>query len=203
MQDLATLACGLVPSLQIPTKQSPLRRSVLTGQPFAVDLLLDIDYQLCKVYGPQGMDVKNCKSGSENSCTDVHDEQHSGLPSVLAETIAKVEQEMHDDQHMTVCKLCEWILEVSKSTINKILTEHLHYCKKCARWVLKMLTEDRKQQCVIAAHGFLERCAEQSEELLDSIVTVDETWIHYMTPETKEKSCQWQNSNFPKLQKFK
>ena len=47
------------------------------------------------------------------------DEQRSGLPSVLAKTIAKVEkkQEMLDDSHVTVLKLCEQISEVTKMYI--------------------------------------------------------------------------------------
>ena len=54
---------------------------------------------------------KMCESGSESSCTDVHDEQHSGQPSVSAKKTAKVEQEMPEDRHVTICELCEWICE--------------------------------------------------------------------------------------------
>lgn len=167
---------------------------------------IDIHRQLCEVYGPQCMDVKNVRKWVrefKDGRTDVHDEQRSGRPSVSAETIAKVEQAMLDDRRVTVRELCERIPEVSKSTIDKILTEHLHYRKVCARWVPKMLTEDHKRQRVEAARAFLERYAEQGEEMLDSIVTGDETWVHYTTPETKEKSRQWRHSNSPKPKKFK
>ena len=60
-----------------------------------------------------------CKSGLESSCTDVHDEQRSGQPSVSAQSIAKVEQEQErlESQRVTVRQLCERIPEVSKSTI--------------------------------------------------------------------------------------
>ena len=40
MWDPATLACSLAPPLHIPTKLSPLRHSVLAGQPFAMELPL-------------------------------------------------------------------------------------------------------------------------------------------------------------------
>ena len=53
------------------------------------------------VYGHQNMQkwIREFMYGS----TYVYDEQHSGRPSVLAETIAKVkqEQEMLEDQHVT------------------------------------------------------------------------------------------------------
>ena len=135
--------------------------------------------------------------------TDIYDEQCSGQPSVSAETIAKVEQEMSEDRHVTVCELCKRIPEVSKSTIDKILTKHLHYRKVYARWVPKMITEVHKRQHVETAHRFLEHYAEQGEKFLDSIVIGDKAWVHFMTPETKEKFCQWQHSNLPKPRKFK
>ena len=173
------LACSLAPHLQIPTKPSPLRRSVLTGQPFAMEVPLasfarcelravirflsakgttpiDIHRQLCEVYGPQCMNVKNVRKWVREFMygrTDVHDERRSGRPSVSAETIAQVEQEMLEDRRATVRELCERIPDVSKTTIDKILTEHLHYRKVRARWVPKMLSEDYKRQGVEAARG--------------------------------------------------
>ena len=66
-----------------------------------------------------------------------------------------------------------------------------------------MLTEDHERQRVEAARRFLECYAEQGKEFLYSIVTGNEIWVHYTTPETKEKSCQWQHQNSPKSQKFK
>ena len=105
MQDSATLACSLAPPLQIPTKLSPLRRSVSTGQPFAMKLPLasptrcklcavirflsakgttpiNIHCLLYKIYGPQCMvwTSKSCRSGSESSRMDV---QMSMMNSVL------------------------------------------------------------------------------------------------------------------------
>jgi len=44
---------------------------------------------------------------------------------------------------------------------------------------------------------------EEGEEFLDSIVTGNETWAHYYTPETKEQSKQWRHTHSPKVKKFK
>jgi hypothetical protein len=51
-----------------------------------------------------------------------------------------------------------------------------------------MLTEDHKRQRVEAAHEFLQAYETDGEEFLDSIVTGDETWVHYTTPEMKQQS---------------
>jgi len=38
---------------------------------------------------------------------------------------------------------------------------------------------------------------------LDSIVTTDETWVHYFTPESKRSSMQWRHPGSPKPKKAK
>ncbi|GFW78916.1 histone-lysine N-methyltransferase SETMAR [Trichonephila clavipes] len=110
---------------------------------------------------------------------------------------------MLEDRRTTVRELCEKIPEVSKTTIDKILTEHLGYSKVCARWVPKMLTADHKRQRVEAAQEFIAFHGTTEEEFLDSIVTGDETWVHYTTPETKEQSKQWKHPSSPRAKKFK
>ena len=75
---------------------------------------IDIHRQLCEVYGPQFMDVKNVRKLVREFMygrTDIHNEQHSGRPLVSAKTIAKVEQEMLEDQRVTIRELCELIPE--------------------------------------------------------------------------------------------
>jgi hypothetical protein len=49
--------------------------------------------------------------------TDIHDEQHSGQPSVSDETLVKVEETMLNDQRVTVRELCEMIPDVRKTCI--------------------------------------------------------------------------------------
>ncbi|UYV69084.1 hypothetical protein LAZ67_6002319 [Cordylochernes scorpioides] len=134
----------------------------------------------------------------KNSRTDVHDEPRAGRPSDSYEIIAKVEAAMLEDRRVTVRKLCDLVPDISKTTIDKILREHLGYSKVCAILVPKMLTEDHKRQRVEAAQKFLDCHETDGEELLDSIVTGDETWVHYTTPETKEQSKQWKHTSSPK-----
>jgi len=66
-----------------------------------------------------------------------------------------------------------------------------------------MLTAVHKQQWVEAAQEFLQWHETEGEDFLDSIVTGDETWVYYTTPETKEQSKQWRHSSSPKPKKFK
>jgi histone-lysine N-methyltransferase SETMAR len=102
-----------------------------------------------------------------------------------------------------VRELCEMIPDVSKTCTDNILTDRLGYAKVCARWVPRMLTEDHKRQRVEVAHEFLQAYETDGDEFLDSIVTADETWVHYTAPETKQQSRQRKHLKSPKPRKFK
>ncbi|CAN8031111.1 unnamed protein product [Ixodes persulcatus] len=103
----------------------------------------------------------------------------------------------------TAWELCEMIPDVSKTWIDNILmTDHLGYAKVCARWVPRMLTKDHKRQRVEAAPEFLQAYETEGEEFLDTIVTGDETWVRYTTPEMKPYR-QWKHPESLKPRKFK
>ncbi len=38
---------------------------------------------------------------------------------------------------------------------------------------------------------------------MDRIVTCDETWVHYINPETKRASMQWKHTDSPRVRKIK
>nr|XP_015907995.1 histone-lysine N-methyltransferase SETMAR-like [Parasteatoda tepidariorum] len=95
------------------------------------------------------------------------------------------------------------IPDVSKSCIHNIWRDSLGYAKVCTWWVPIMLTDDNKWQRVEAVREFLHAYETDGDEFLDSVVTGDETCVHYMTPETKEQSCQWKHPGSPKPKKFK
>lgn len=88
--------------------------------------------------------------------TYIKNKQCSGRPSVLSETIVKVDETMLKDRRMMVRELCEMIPDVSKTCIDIILTDHLGYAKNCPRWVLRILTEGQKRQQVEVVHKFFQ-----------------------------------------------
>ena len=167
---------------------------------------IEIHRQLEEVYGKACISVQHvrkwCREFSEGR-TDVHNEQRSGRPSVSHEVVAKIECILLVDQRVTLRELADQVPEVCEKTIVNILTGKLGYHKVCARWVPHMLSETHKDNRVKCAEGFLRECAENTEEFLDSIITGDETWCHYVTPETKEQLKQWRHTGSPRPKKFK
>ena len=150
---------------------------------------IEIHRQLTEVYGESCMDVKNVRKWCREFAagrTEIHDEQRSGRPSISDESVVNVEQLMREDRRITMDDLCTLVPEVSRSAVHRILREKLQYRKVCARWVPRMLTEDHKRQRVDSSRAFLQRFAAEQDNLLDSIVTGDETWAFHFTPETKQ-----------------
>ena len=75
--------------------------------------------------------------------------------------------------------------------------------KIAARWVLHMLSESEKHQCVNIAHKLLKRYGEDGNEMLQGIVAIDETWIRSFEPELKRQSSEWHTKNSTRPIKFR
>ncbi|UYV69272.1 hypothetical protein LAZ67_6003068 [Cordylochernes scorpioides] len=117
---------SLFSPLQFPTKDTSLVSLVLAEQPLVMELPL---------VSPASCDSRWVRE-FKNSRTDVHDEPRAGRPSDSYEIIAKVEAAMLEDRRVTVRKLCHLVPDISKTTIDKILREHLGYSKNERRGML-------------------------------------------------------------------
>jgi hypothetical protein len=82
------------------------------------------------------------------------------------------------------------------------LKERLDHSKLCARWAPKLLTENHKKNRMGAALTFVTHYTE-SDELLDSTVTRDETWVFQHTPESKQQLMEWCHTHSAMKKKFK
>ena len=71
-----------------------------------------------------------------------------------------------------------------------------------ARWVPRLLTEEKKQVRVSAFMTFLGKIKSDST-FLSRIITTDESWVHYYEPEDRRMSMVWKNHNSPSPKKAK
>ena len=60
-----------------------------------------------------------------------------------------------------------------------------------------------KRDCVTISKQCLEMFQRNPDKFLRRFITMDETWIHYFTPETKEQSKQWTSPGEPAPKKAK
>ena len=71
-----------------------------------------------------------------------------------------------------------------------------------AKWIPKCLNVDQKRARVEASRSICARF-ENDVDFLNRIVTMDETWIRFYDPDTKQQSMEWRHSGSPRFKKFR
>jgi len=75
---------------------------------------------------------------------------------------------------------------ISKESVGYILHEELDMKKLCARWVPRLLTADQKRTRMKISEQCLERFNKNKTDFVRRLITMDETWIHHYTSESKQ-----------------
>ncbi|UYV66979.1 K02A2.6-like, partial [Cordylochernes scorpioides] len=132
------------------------------------------------------------------------DEHRPGIPveSVTQENIDKIHVLFMLDRRMTVRRI-EETLGILKTTVDRIMREHFGLRKLSARWVPKLLTPDQKAVKRKLSLNNLALFEANPEEFVNRFVTMDETWAHHFTPESKQQSMQRRHSGSPPPKKAK
>ena len=97
----------------------------------------------------------------------MHNEVRSGRPSLVNDDlVCKFNERVRDDRRFTISDLSLHIPQISRTLLYDNVSSHLGYRKVCARWVLKMLTEEHKKQRVACALIFLMRYHKEGDGML-------------------------------------
>ena len=92
---------------------------------------------------------------------------------------------------------------ISQERVHSILTENLEMKKLSARWVPRLLTVDQKHARRTLSRANLSLLEADPDNFLQRFVTMDETWVHHFTPESKQQSKQWKHPGSPPPKKAK
>jgi len=114
--------------------------------------------------------------------------------------VTKIHDLVLADRRLKIREMAE---TVGMSRVGHILHEILGMRKLSARCVPCLLTPDNKRNRETTSEQCLTLFKRKPKEFLRRFVTVDETWIHWYTPETKEQSKQWTSPGQPAPQKSK
>jgi len=122
----------------------------------------------------------------------VEDEPREGRPMevVTEENIRCVEEELLRDRRLTLKEISAR-LGIPKTTVIRIIHEHLHVKKVSAIWVPILLSSVQKEHRLTCCQKILELCHVNQKEVLESIVTGDETMVLYYDPLLKRESLEW------------
>ena len=167
----------------------------------------EIYRQICEVYGQNAMSdsmVRRWVRQFNKGRDQVHDEERCGRPSLVTdELVHAIEEKIKQNRKFTISALAMEFPQISQSLIHEIVSEKLKFRKLCSRWVPKILTEQHKKQRMSSALHFLTRYNDGGDDFLSRIVTGDETWVAYDTPETKRQSMEWKHTLSPATVKSK
>jgi len=123
---------------------------------------------------------------------NVEDDSHDGRPVevVTEENIRRIEEELLSDRQLKLKKILVR-LEIPKTTVIRIIHEHLHMKKVSARWVPRLLSSLQKEHCLTCCQKILELWRGNQKQVLESVVTGDETMVLYCDPFSKRESMEW------------
>uniref|UniRef100_A0A0K2SWW6 Histonelysine Nmethyltransferase SETMARlike [Hydra vulgaris] n=1 Tax=Lepeophtheirus salmonis TaxID=72036 RepID=A0A0K2SWW6_LEPSM len=129
--------------------------------------------------------IHNFRSGR----MDTTDAERSGRPVEVTtpEIIDKIRDMVMDDGRVKVREIASAVI-ISNERVHHILHQHLEMTKLCARWVPRLLTLEQKRNRVKCCEDGLQLFQKNPQDFNRRFVTVDETWIHHYTHETKQQA---------------
>ena len=127
------------------------------------------------------------------------DMRRTGCPRSVRTDVARavISQCLEDDRRWSLLEL-QAHTGIDQATVHKILREDLHMHKIGAKWVPHALTEQQKWCRYETCRIHLEMYQNEGENLLNNIITIDETWIKAYEPELKRQSAEWRHEGSPR-----
>ena len=113
--------------------------------------------------------------------------------AVTDDNIEKVQDVIRKDRRLGVRAVAEKV-DLDRESVRRILREELNMRKVCAKMVPKLLSDKQKERHKEMCLDLLQR-TEEEPDLLNSIITCDETWVFKYDPETKRQPMQWKSTS--------
>ena len=131
------------------------------------------------------------------------DMRRTGHPRTVRTDVASavIAQCLEDDRRWSLQEL-QAHTGTDQATVHTILRDDLHMRKIAAKWVPHALTEQQKWCPYETCRIHLERY-QNGENLLNNIITIDETCVRAYEPELKRQSGEWRHEESPRRQKFR
>ncbi len=113
-----------------------------------------------------------------------------------AENVQKVKELIEGDRRLSVSAL-SGLTDISATSVFRILTVDLSLRRRSAKFVPHLLTETQQEHRLELSQRMLQRIHSEPE-LLNTIITMDETWTYQYDPELKAQSSEWLTPKAPR-----
>jgi len=136
-----------------------------------------------------------------NGRTSLHDDERIGRPLTVSNVDfrEKILNAIKENPRQSTRSLADEF-EISKSTVQRILTHDLGLRKVCSTWIPHTLSVSNKASRVSCCQRLIALFDSHSfEELMEKWVTEDETWALFEAMPTKEENKAWQHPSEPRL----
>ena len=153
----------------------------------------DVIKELMNVYEdkcPSSATIKYWFREFKSGRLSVFDAERTGRPQEINDTMEeKIKNLIIENRKMTTRVMCEF-LNISKGTLYNKLKE-MGIRKLCSRFVPRLLTGEMMNNRRIAAENNLKLYEELGDDLINNIITQDETPLSLYIPSTKAESKEW------------
>lgn len=140
---------------------------------------------------------KRFKEGRESVRDDERCEREREVRT--PELVEKIRNFMDEDRRVSI-ETISTQFDVSVGTVHTIIHEELKMRKICAKFVSRVLSEEQQERRRDVSSEIVE-LIESDPEVLEALVTCDESWIYCYDPETKRQSFQWKHVGSPRPKK--
>ncbi len=116
--------------------------------------------------------------------TTQHNNEHERLPSMMLEK-SLWHVQLFSNTIIVSLLLMWWEMAThfSHKGSNSLCITKLEMRKVCAHWILRQFVEKHQKNYMGAALNCLVQYKEYGNDLLERIITGDESWIHFYKPE--------------------
>ncbi len=141
--------------------------------------------------------IKRFKDG----CEEVTDLPRTGRPSVREKKVQQVAASIGEDRHKTIPQISREV-ELSQTSVQRILTKDLKLTKIAAKFVPHMLNDRQRAHRARICRQNLESVRTE-KYFLEKIITGDECWVSLYENQTKIESCEWVYRGDPHIRPIK
>ncbi|XP_049267279.1 protein GVQW3-like [Rhipicephalus sanguineus] len=145
--------------------------------------------------------IKEWYNRFKDGRTSVESEPRSGRPSTCLndQVIAEVNAVVMRDRRVTIREIAEEV-GISTFSADSVMTEDLAMKRVPAKFVPELLTVEQKQLRVEVSQDMLDFTS-SDPNFMNTIITVDESWVYGHDQETRSQSSRWKHSTSPRPKK--